>query len=146
MFSKAEIKLAPKVHKVLKELGYKWRPEEGEWGLTDYGEAVLIYRNIDEKTKENCPLLANTETYGVTACIGPGYHEVGIPILHWERIKKIVELDPECHFHIEIKQRAMVQLKYSFLNELDYDMCDTCQEAVMRQLIKYGEICSTWRD
>jgi len=86
MFTKVEIDLAPGVYDVLKRFGWEWKPQEGEWALTDTGEAVLIYKNIDKKSKKNCPLLANTRDYGVTSCIGPEYHEVGTPIIHWEKI------------------------------------------------------------
>ena len=137
MFSKAEIKLAPKVHKVLKKLGYKWIPEEGEWGLTDYGEAVLIYRNVDEKSKENCSLLANTETYGVTACIGPGYHEVGIPILHWEKIEEVLEKMGWSRFQFT-RWGNGVRVDIFLREQHIFGRGKTRQLAVMRSIIKLG--------
>lgn len=78
-----------KIAKKLKKT-WKWKPEPGQWGLTDYGEAVLIFPNWDEKSKKNCPLMAITDAYGITSCIGPDYHEVGIPILEWEEIARIL--------------------------------------------------------
>lgn len=143
MFSKEAIKLTPKVCEVLKELGWeKWEPEEGEWGLTDYNEAVLIYKNID-KNKKNCPLLANTE-YGVTSCIGPEYHEVGIPILHWEKIRKIVEglYNHDFYkFRIEIMNRAFVEIQDTAFNtQVEERVEDSCQIAVMKAVIELGEI------
>ena len=70
---------------------WKWKPEPGEWGLTDYDEVVLIVPNWDEKSKKNCPVLAISQFYGNTACVGPDYHEVGIPILPWETIERVLE-------------------------------------------------------
>jgi len=140
MFTKEVIKIVKPCDKALKKLGWKWRPKEGEWGLTDYGEVVLIYTNTDEKSKENCPLLANTKAYGITSCIGPEYHEVGIPILHWEKIKEIVEGFYEGNFykfHIEIMNRAFVKIQdRSYNTQVEELVADTCQEAVMRAVIE----------
>jgi len=69
---------------------WRWKPEPGQWGLTDYGEAVLIIPNWDEKSRKNCPVMAITDAYGITSCIGPDYHEVGIAILEWEEIARIL--------------------------------------------------------
>jgi len=165
MFTKEEIKLAPKVYEAIKrisaktekypcltkdqdgtkQLTYKeWKPEEGDWGLTDYGEVVLIYRNTEEKSQRNCPLLANTEVYGITACIGPGYHEVGIPFLRWEEIERILgELGfaTPFDFHVTFENKFLLLLSDADGIPKAEGIGKTRQEAVQKAVIKLGEKC-----
>jgi len=83
--TKEQIALSPECNEALKALGWKgWEPKVGDWGLTDYGEAVLVFPNWDERSKANCPVQAYTSAYGLTDCIGPDWHEVGQPLLQWE--------------------------------------------------------------
>ena len=148
MFTKEEIELAPKVYEVLKGMGWKWEPKEGDWALTDTGEAVLIYKNMDEKSKENCPFLANTtSSYGITSCIGPEFHEVGIPILHWERIEEILE---KRGYDLYVDLNEILELYIppeghyaKFLNYRDRSIWAegvgrTRQEAVMKSVAELG--------
>jgi len=145
MFTKEEIEIANPCYEALKKLGWEWEPKEGEWGLTDYGETVLIYKNVDKKSKKNCPLLANTDVYGITSCIGPEYHEVGIPILHWEKIKKILEglgyfiALSISNYGGEIMVTGTDEYEHdATLFELSYKG-NNVQKAVMETVIKLGE-------
>lgn len=52
----------------------KWKPREGDYAITDYGEVVLI---TTSQLGEGL-LVARTEDYGQTACVGREYHEVGV--------------------------------------------------------------------
>lgn len=49
----------------------RWEPKPGDWAMTDWNEVVLVYHDLDG-------LVARTETYGITCCVGPEYHEVGM--------------------------------------------------------------------
>ena len=45
-----------------------------DYAVTDYGEVV----SITTSQCEDGLFVARTEDYGITACVGKGYHEVGI--------------------------------------------------------------------
>jgi len=148
MFTKKEIELAPKVYEAIKQIAkrrerkWEWKPEEGYWGLTDYGEAVLIYKNVEQESQKNCPLLANTKVYGITACIGPGYHEVGIPILHWEEIERILgELGFAIpfDFHVTFENKFLLVLSDEHGIPKAEGTGKTRQEAAQQAVISLGE-------
>lgn len=83
MFSKEVIKLTPKVNEVLKKMGWKWKPEEGEWCVYKKNQWLIV----NPKSKNIGEIWLNDPemSYGFLA-----KKKKLIPILYWEKILTVL--------------------------------------------------------
>jgi len=138
MFSEEVVELAPKVYEVLKKLGWEWEPEEGEWFVSN-GRTFLIVK------KRKKGITYYHDYYGIAENLFRIAIEDVIPILHWEKIKKILE---GLGYSIALSiSNYGGEIMVTRTDEYEHDATlfessykgNNVQEAVMETVIKLGE-------
>ncbi|MHC1624720.1 MAG: hypothetical protein ACXQS2_01805 [Methermicoccaceae archaeon] len=151
MFTKTEIELAPKVYEAIRKIAkakgkkWEWKPEIGDWFLLDdypYVVAGVLWYTIEDKVvDEPQPDDAISIVYVKSHTIQTEAHDNVIPLLHWEKLEKIMEkfgyfLDLDYDYHTpfcceiwDSKQNLPVAFGYE----------NTRQEAVMQAIIELSE-------
>lgn len=138
LFTREEIKLAPKVIESIKKIAkgqgkkWEWEPERGNWFLGENNQLFLvtdIWKNF---------------IFDDPYCYEGGFNEV-IPLLHWEKLEKILE--ETTGYFLEVEKIGCENCECLVLKGtgdpetgcVAVGKGKTRQEAVMRAIVKLSE-------
>jgi len=138
MFTKKQIELASKVNKILEKLGWEWEPERGEWCLVKDEIEIGVFK------PHLISMVHGESLYSYEAWRqNHWYISEVIPILHWERLERILE---EMGYWPEITRRIYGSEGAKSHCKIDKNgkfmvaaWAEIRQEAVMEAIIKLAE-------
>jgi len=140
MFTKEEIQLAPKVYKILENLGWRWKPKMGEWCIYENNLRLITQVDANYIVRLKKVVWGFDEEWMEKSKV--------IPILHWEKIEKILE-KRDYDLYVDLNETLELYIPpeghyAKFLNYRDRSIWaegvgKTRQEAVMQAVVRLGE-------